>query len=189
MREMVSPYGDATPNRAGAFANLEINIAGGSKIAGFFAMPSTIKTASDTDPVMDFMQAGGGAVIAILDNMIELKGGVKMETAYYEPADPLSLIDVTVMTVESGLRVKLFGALDVLGGLEMVTMSDYSPVLGDYVNGSMTSFGGGVKYNIQKGAYMAVNYTTSSVVPDENAATDVLNFNAEEIDINLALSF
>lgn len=188
-RDMVFPFGDATPNRAGAFANLTINIAGGSKVVGFFAMPSTIKTMSDTDPVWNLMQAGGGAVISILDNMIELKGGAKMENALYEPSVASAKEDITIMTVESGLKVRLFGALDVLGGLEMVTQSMYNGVTDEYDTGSMTSFGGGLKYNIQKGAYMAANYTTSSVVPDEADDTGAANIDVEEIDINLVLSF
>ncbi len=178
---IVFPYGDATPNRAGPYANLAIDIAGGSKIEGFFAMPSTIKTANEADPAYDFMLVGGGVKVKLMD-MIELKGGAKMETMVKD-----AVVNATFMTMDGGVKVTLFNALDLMAGLQMKTWQDAQP---DPITfqGNMMSYGGGVRYNIQKGAYMNLLYTTSTLT-DEIITTGANDFQADEIDVNLVLSF
>ena len=105
-----------------------------------------------------------------------------------ENTSSINPLIVEIMAVDLGLKYTVISAVDILAGLKMhnVLGSLYSTATN--LDFGIMAYGGGVKYNIQQGAYLAATYTLTNIV-DNLDTTGSNDFAAQEIDINLEFSF
>jgi hypothetical protein len=193
--ELAFPYGEATQNRQGPYVVANIDILDKNKIYGFYSMTSEIKkteyqettyTASVKVKERDFTVMGGGAKIVLFD-ILELKGGAKMEGD--ENGSSLYPASLNLMEIDGGVKLTVLGSVDLLGGIKQQTWKgkELSNLAGKLnIDGGVTYYGTGAKYNFAKDSYILVNYSLANYVDNK---VEINNFNAQEIDVNLVASF
>ena len=193
--ELAFPYGEATQNRQGPYVIANIDILDKNKIYGFYSMTSEIKkteyqettyTASVKVKERDFTVMGGGAKIVLFD-ILELKGGAKMEGV--ENGSSLYPASLNLMEIDGGVKLTVLGSVDLLGGIKQQTWKgkELSNLAGKLnIDGGVTYYGAGAKYNFAKDSYILVNYSLANYVDNK---VEINNFNAQEIDVNLVASF
>ncbi len=194
LEELAFPYGEATQNRQGPYTNLNIDIEKLLKIYGFYSLTSEIKqttyqpntyTAAVKVKERDFTLMGGGAKVFLFD-ILEIKGGLKMEGV--ENGSSLYPASLNLMTMDAGIKLTIFGSVDLLGGYKNQTWQGKEVILGSTakLDGGITYYATGVKYNFAKDSYLLFNYSLANIIDNKNTSN---NYNVQEIDADLVASF
>ncbi|MEI7641174.1 MAG: hypothetical protein WCJ46_06670 [bacterium] len=203
--ELTMPYGPASPNRAGAYADLLLGFKFDKDITaevnGFLNMPSeledTVVYSGDTKlmtiPYTTYMIAGGGVKLNLYG--IVVSAGAKLENADNAGSTvKLDNILRNLMTIDAGLKIPLFN-FEILGGFKSQTWTGTEFSAKQNIDGGVTYIGGGIKYNISKTSYLNILYSTAEYV--DNYADTIPNpdtpgantWHAQEIDANLSFKF
>lgn len=191
--ELAYPYGAATANRQGFFADAKVEFIKDSSISGFAAMPEEIVavvemvntyTAAAVNK-RSFMVFGGGIKSKIGD--LEVKGGVKMESS--ENTGKIYPADMDIMSADAGVKYTLFGNLDLMAGGKFMSWKGKEIIAYEgnaEFDGSVLYVGGGAALRVNEWGMVAANYTTAQYADllDENN-----NFTAQEIDVNISMKF